>query len=178
MTQEMNHFPSHRFTKGRIAAALVVAGGLATTVGMMGASAAEHSHATKSVVISTFKSTKVGTILQDGRTVYTLKPNATACTAACHKIWIQVLLPKGATRATAGPGVSAAKLGTLKVAGGLQVTYGSKPLFWFVEDKLSGQVKGNVTDTWGKWADVVLAKPTGKPVTTTTVAGGGGGVGF
>jgi len=43
---------------------------------------------------------------------------------------------------------------------------------------LAGQVKGNVTDTWGKWADVVLAKPTGKPVTTTTVAGGGGGVGF
>jgi hypothetical protein len=74
--------------------------------------------------------------------------------------------------------VSAAKLGTVKVAAGLQVTYGGKPLFWFSMDKLAGQVKGNVTDTWGKWADVVLAKPTGKPVTTTTVAGGGGGVGF
>jgi predicted lipoprotein with Yx(FWY)xxD motif len=163
---------------GRVGVALLVAGGLATTVGLSGASAAEHSHSTKSIVISTFKSTKVGTILQDGRTLYTLKPNATVCAAACHKIWIQVLLPKGATRATAGPGVNGAKLGTLKVAGGLQVTYAGKPLFWFSMDKLSGQVKGNVTDTWGKWADIVLAKPTGKPVTTTTVAGGGGGVGF
>jgi predicted lipoprotein with Yx(FWY)xxD motif len=178
MTQATNNFGSHRNTKGRVAAAVLVAGGLATSIGLAGASAAVHSHATKSVVVSTFKSTKLGTILQDGRTLYTLKPNAHACTAACHKIWIQVLLPKGATRASAGPGVNAAKLGTVKVAAGLQVTYGGKPLFWFSMDKLSGQVKGNVTDTWGKWADIVLAKPTGKPVTTTTVAGGGGGVGF
>jgi hypothetical protein len=39
-------------------------------------------------------------------------------------------------------------------------------------------VKGNVTDTWGKWVDVVLVKPAGKSTTTTTVSGGGGGVGF
>jgi predicted lipoprotein with Yx(FWY)xxD motif len=178
MTQATNNSPLHRNTKSRVAAAVLVAGGLATTIGLAGASAAEHSHASKSVVVSTFKSSKVGTILSDGRTLYTLKPSATACTAACHKIWIQVLLPKGATRATAGSGVSAAKLGTVKVANGLQVTYGGKPLFWFFQDKSAGQVKGNVTDTWGKWADVVLAKPAGKPVTTTTVAGGGGGVGF
>jgi predicted lipoprotein with Yx(FWY)xxD motif len=178
MTKATNNFGSHRNTKSRVAAAVLVAGGLATTVGLAGASASEHSHAAKSVVISTFKSSKVGTILSDGRTLYTLKPNAHACTAACHKIWIQVLLPKGVTRATAGSGVSAAKLGTVKTATGTQVTYGGKPLFWFFQDKTAGQVKGNVTDTWGKWVDVVLAKPAGKPVTTTTVAGGGGGVGF
>jgi predicted lipoprotein with Yx(FWY)xxD motif len=171
-----NHSVASR--NARVAAALLVAGGLATVAGVTGASAAVHSHATKSVVISTFKSAKVGTILSDGRTVYTLKPSATACTAACHKIWIQVLLPKGATKATAGAGVSAAKLGTIKVAGGEQVTYGGKPLFWFFQDKSAGQVKGNVTDTWGKWADVVLVKPAGKPTTTTTAPGGGGGVGF
>jgi predicted lipoprotein with Yx(FWY)xxD motif len=176
MTQATNNFGSLRNTKSRVAAALLVTGGLATTIGLAGASAAEHSHA-KSAVVSTFKSAKVGTILSDGRTVYTLKPSATACTAACHKIWIEVLLPKGATRASAGAGVSAAKLGTLKVTGGLQVTYGGKPLFWFFKDKVAGQVKGNVTDTWGKWTDVVLVKPA-KPTTTTTVAGGGGGVGF
>jgi predicted lipoprotein with Yx(FWY)xxD motif len=179
MTKATNNFGSHRYTKSRVAAAVLVAGGLATTIGLAGASAAEHSHAAKSVVVSTFKSAKVGTILSDSRTLYTLKPSAHACTAACHKIWIQVLLPKGATRASAAGGVSAAKLGTVKTATGVQVTYGGKPLFWFFQDKVAGQVKGNVTDTWGKWTDVVLAKPAGKaPTTTTTVAGGGGGVGF
>src|SRR5580692_6387877 len=129
MTQATNNH-SAVTRNARVAAALLVAGGLATVAGVTGASAAVHSHATKSVVISTFKSAKVGTILSDGRTVYTLKPSATACTAACHKIWIEVLLPKGVKKATAGPGVSAAKLGTVKVAGGeRQVTYGGKPLY-------------------------------------------------
>ncbi len=164
--------------RGRVAVSLLIAGSLAATVGVTGASGALHSHS-KSVVISTFKSAKLGTILVDGKTLYTLKPNATACTSACHRIWIQVLLPKGVKRATAGAGVSAAKLGTVKVAGGLQVTYGGRALYWFFQDKSLGQVKGNVTDTWGKWLDVVLVKPAGKPsTTTTTVSGGGGGVGF
>jgi len=177
MTQATNNHSAATRT-ARVAAALFIAGGLATAAGVAGASAAEHSHASASAKISTFKSAKVGTILSDGRTVYTLKPSATACTAACHKIWIQVLLPKGVTKATAGPGVSTAKLGTIKVSGGEQVTYGGKPLFWFFQDKSAGQVKGNVTDTWGKWSDVVLVKPSGKPTTTTTAPGGGGGVGF
>jgi hypothetical protein len=66
----------------------------------------------------------------------------------------------------------------MKVTGGLQVTYGGKALYWFFKDTALGQVKGNVTDTWGTWVDVVLVKPAGKPTTTTTVSGGGGGVGF
>ena len=177
MTQTRSDMKSHGSLKTRIAVAFLVAGGLAPSFGVTGASAALHSHATSSV-ISTFKSAKRGTILVDGKTLYTLKPNATACTAACHKIWIPVLLPTGVTKATAGTGVSAAKLGTLKIAGGLQVTYGGKALFWFFQDKSLGQVKGNVTDTWGKWVDVVLVKPAGKSTTTTTVSGGGGGVGF
>jgi predicted lipoprotein with Yx(FWY)xxD motif len=148
-----------------------------STIGVAGASAAEHSHASKGVVISSFKSAKLGSILTDGRTLYTLKPSAAACTAACHKIWIPILLPKGVTKATAGVGVSAAKLGTIKVTGGTQVTYGGKALYWFFQDTAAGQVKGNVTDTWGKWADIVLAKPAGKSTTTTTVSGAGG-VGF
>ena len=46
-------------------------------------------------------------------------------------------------KATAGTGVSAAKLGTIKVAGGaLQVTYSGKALYWFFGDKAAGQVKG------------------------------------
>jgi predicted lipoprotein with Yx(FWY)xxD motif len=192
-----------RITRGastRTAAALIVAGSLATALGVTSASGALHSHA-KSVVISSLKSAQFGTVLTDGTTLYTLKANATKCTATCHKYWIEVLLPKGVTKATASHGVNQARLGTLKVAGGLQVTYGGKSLYWFFLDKSPGQVKGNVTDTWGKWADVVLAKPASKPTTTTTIAkgappttttvpattttttapsggGGGGGVGF
>jgi hypothetical protein len=72
------------------------------------------------------------------------------------------------TKATAGTGVSPAKLGTKRIANGRQVTYGGKALFWFFEDRVAGQVKGNVTDVWGKWIDVVLVKPTSKPTTTTS----------
>jgi len=176
MTKAINGLRSHWSLKIRVAAAVLVAGGIATTVSLTGASASVHSHSVKKVVITTFKSAKVGTILSDGRTLYTLKPNATACTAACHKIWIPVYLPKSVAKATAGPGVRASKLGVKTVSGGRQVTYGGKTLFWFFEDKTAGQVKGNVTDTWGKWADIVLVKPAG--TTTTTPSGGGGGVGF
>jgi predicted lipoprotein with Yx(FWY)xxD motif len=178
MARVSNDRTSHAITKGRIAAALIVAGGLATTIGVTGASATLHSHA-KSVIIATAKSAKYGTILVSGRTVYTLKPSATKCTAACLKIWVPIVLPKGVTKATAGSGVSAAKLGTTKdSAGATQVTYGGKALYWFFQDTAPGQVKGNVTDKWGKWTDVVLVKPAHKPTTTTTVSGGGGGVGF
>lgn len=161
----------------RVAVAALAAGGLAMTLGVTGASGALHSHV-NGVVISTYKSAKWGTILVDGTTLYTLKPNAHACTATCHKYWVEVLLPKGVARATAGAGVDAAKLGSVKVAGGRQVTYAGKTLFWYFKDKSLGQVTGNVTDTWGKWLDVVLVKPVGAPTTTTTVSGGGGGVGF
>jgi predicted lipoprotein with Yx(FWY)xxD motif len=163
--------------KGRVATSLLVAGGLATSVGVSSASGALHSHS-KSLVISTMKTAKYGTVLIDGRTVYTLQPNGVKCATACLKIWSAVVLPKGVTKATAGPGVSAAKLGTVKgPKGALQVTYGGKALYFFFKDKSPGQVTGNVTDTWGKWSDIVTVKPAGKPTTTTT-SGGGGGVGF
>jgi predicted lipoprotein with Yx(FWY)xxD motif len=178
MAQTSNDLVSRANLKGRIAAAFLVVGGLGLTVGASSASGAVHSHA-QSVVISTLKTAKYGTILVSGRTVYTLKSSSVKCTSTCLKFWAGVFLPKGATKATAGSGVNGAKLGTVKGVGGkMQVTYGGKALYYFSLDKAPGQVKGNVTDTWGKWSDVVTVKPKGKPTTTTTVAGGGGGVGF
>jgi hypothetical protein len=84
--------------------------------------------------------------------------------------------------ATAGTGVTAAKLGTVARAGGvLQVTYGGKPLYYFSGDTAAGQVHGDVTDTWGKWAVDVLVKPkasssspTGTGSTSTGNTGSGG----
>jgi predicted lipoprotein with Yx(FWY)xxD motif len=181
MAQTSIDLVSRANLRGRVAAAFLVVGGLGLTVGASSASGAVHSHA-QSVVISTLKTAKFGTILVSGKTVYTLKPNSIKCTTTCLKYWAAVVLPKGVTKATAGSGVNAAMLGTVKGTGGkLQVTYGGKALYYFFMDKAPGQVKGNVTDTWGKWSDVVTVTPKGKPTTTTTtttVAGGGGGVGF
>ena len=137
-------------------------------------------HAGKSVVISTTKNSKYGTILvSNGFTVYTLKPSGTACDAKCLKIWPEVLLPKGQTKASAGSGISAGKLGTVKRAGGtLQVTYGGKALYRFFKDTAAGQVKGVLKDTWGLWSVVVTKKPSGSSgstTTTTSPSGGGGG---
>ena len=113
-------------------------------------------------MVSTAKSTKYGTILVSGNTVYTLKASKVTCGANCLKIWPEVLLPAGVMAATAGAGVNAAKLGTVAGQGGaLQVTYGGKPLYWFSKDTRPGQVKGNVKDKWGSWSVVVTAKPAG-----------------
>jgi predicted lipoprotein with Yx(FWY)xxD motif len=126
-------------------------------------------------VISTAKNAKLGTILVSGTTVYALKPSKTACTAACSKVWSQVLLPHGITTATAGAGVDASKLGTVATAKGqLQITYAGKRLYWFVKDKAPGQVHGNVKNKWGTWSAVrVTSSDTNAtattPAPTTTV---------
>ncbi|HEV2427181.1 MAG TPA: hypothetical protein VGS61_03040 [Acidimicrobiales bacterium] len=141
-----------------------------------GASGAASSRAAGRLLISTAKSAKYGTILVSGHTVYTLKPSSLACGTTCLKYWPAVFLPTGVAHATAGAGVNAAKLGTVRRSGRLQVTYGGKALYWFFLDKANGQVKGNITDTWGVWR-VVITKPLSSGTTTTTAGGGGGGGG-
>ncbi len=74
------------------------------------------------------------------------------------------------TSATAGPGVNAAKLGTVKLGSAVQVTYNGKALYFFFKDH-HGQVQGNTTDKWGKWVAVVTAKPAG----SSSNSGGSGG---
>ena len=160
----------------------LVAAGLATSAlvlvgGGLVPSGAATSHTATRMVISTAKTTKYGTILVSGHTLYTLKPAGASCTTSCQKFWPEVLLPKGVVKATAGPGVSAAKLGTVKRAGGrLQVTYAGRALYWFSLDTSPGQVKGNITDTWGTWRVYATVKPV--TAGTTTTSPGGGGVGF
>jgi predicted lipoprotein with Yx(FWY)xxD motif len=127
------------------------------------------------VVVSTAKSAKFGTILVSGTTLYTLKPSKTACTATCLKVWPPLVLPKGQTKATAGSGVSASKLGTVTRSGGTrQVTYNGKALYWFSGDSGAGKVNGNLTDEWGKWTDVVTKKGSSSGSSTATTAGSGG----
>jgi len=164
----------------RYAAAAFAAVVILAPAFLAGAVGATIDHAAKGVVIATVKNSTLGTILVSGTTVYTLKPSRTACTAKCLKTWPEVVLPAGVTKATAGSGVSSSKLGVVTRSGGVrQVTYAGKALYWFSGDKAAGQVKGNVTDTWGTWSTVVTVKPavttgSGASVTTTTNPGTGG----
>lgn len=145
---------THKVPLGRLAGAVVALGGLSGVILAEGTAGAATS-----VAVSTTKNPTLGTILVSGKTVYTLKASKTACSTQCLKIWPALMLPKGVTKATAGMGVSASKLGTVKRSGGaLQVTYSGKPLYFFVGDASAGQVNGNITDTWGKWSDVVTVK--------------------
>ncbi len=164
---------------GTMAALGLSAGGLALWTIAAPSAGASTSRVAKSVVVKTVKVAKFGKVLASGKTLYTLQPSSTPCTAACLKVWPEFVLPKGATKATAGTGVSSSKLGTVARSGGVrQVTYGGKPLYWFVGDTGPGQVHGNVTDTWGTWTAVVTAKATsgsgGGSSSTSSTAGGGG----
>ena len=175
----MDQSTRHRMTTlggpvGRLAAGALALGGLSAAL-VGGGAAGASIHSAKNVVVSTAKSTKFGTILVSGKTVYTLKPSKTACTATCLKIWPALVLPKGQTKAKAGSGVSASKLGTMTLSSGVrQVTYQGKALYFFSGDSGSGQVNGNLTDEWGKWADVVLKKGSSSGSSTATTAGSGG----
>jgi len=170
-------FPTRRSSL-RGAAAVLALGTLPPLI-VGGIAAGVSSHKVRHVVVSTTKTSKYGTILVSGKTVYTLKASNVACGSKCLKIWPQVLLPKGVTMPSAGPGVNAANLGTVAASGGaLQLTYAGKPLYWFYGDKAPGQVHGNIADKWGTWSVVVTVKPahtsSGSGGTPTTSAGSGG----
>jgi predicted lipoprotein with Yx(FWY)xxD motif len=159
---------------GRIAVAAFAVGGLSTAL-LGGSTAGATTNGAKSVVVSMAKNAKFGKVLVSGKTLYTLKASSTPCTAACLKVWPALVLPKGATKATAGSGVTASKLGTVTRSGGVrQVTYQGKALYWFSGDTGSGQVNGNVTDEWGKWSAVASKKTSSSGSSTPTTAGSGG----
>ena len=171
MPQDSQHRDAMgRIPWGRWTGAVVALVGLSLSV-----VSASPAGAAKAVVVSTSKNPTFGTILVSGKTLYTLKPSQTSCTSQCLKIWPALVLPAGVTKAQAGPGVNAAKLGTVKRGARLQVTYAGRALYWFYKDRSAGQVTGNVSDTWGKWSVVVITPPSGGGTTTTAPGGGGGG---
>ena len=174
-----NRQSAHRAALARWVGAIVAVGGISLAV-----VASSDAGAASGVTVSTTKNAKMGTILMSGKTLYTLKPSSTACSAACLKIWPALALPAGVTKAKAGSGVSASKLGTVKRNGVVQVTYGGKPLYFFTGDTAAGQVNGVVTDTWGKWTAVVTKKSGGSGSNSGSGSGsgtsspGGGGASF
>lgn len=149
--------------------------------GPVGASTVHHSK------VTIVKTAKFGKVLAAGDTVYTLQPSSTPCTKKCLTYWPPVVLPAGAKHPRAGHGVKASKLGTKSVHGvGRQVTYDGHLLYWYYRDTAPGEVKGNVTDTWGKWSPVFLSKshrsagstPVSTSGSTSGSTAGSGGVSF
>ena len=121
------------------------------------------------VTVTTAKNAKLGTILVDqaGVTLYTFTSdgeNMTTCTGACATLWPPLTLPKGTTKASAGPGVAASKLGMFtRPGGGVQVTFDGLPLYRFSSDTMPGQANGQGVE--GKW---FVVSATGAPATAST----------
>lgn len=168
------HTLKHREPTGhktiRWGAVALAVGGVVSTLSVGSLADAASSHKTKAIVVSTAQNATYGTILVSGKTLYTVKASKTTCRTQCQKFWLGLTLPRDVNKAKAGAGVNAAKLGSVKRGSARQVTYGGKALYWFAGDTAPGQVNGNLTNTWGKWSVVVVAKPTGAtaPAVTTT----------
>ncbi len=98
----------------------------------------------------------LGKILADGAglTLYMYAPDhrgPSTCSGVCATSWPPLLLPRGVTRPMAGPGISAALLGTTRRAdGALQVTYNKWPLYLWQGDDAPGQATGQADDM-GLW---------------------------
>src|SRR3954451_24036117 len=112
--------------------------------------------------------TAVGTALvaANGRTVYLLTADhgkKSACYGQCATVWPPLI----ATKPTVGAGLKASKLATTKRRDGkLQVTYGGHPLYYFIQDKESGDVHGQgIVHFGGTWwvVSAAGAKITSKP---------------
>jgi predicted lipoprotein with Yx(FWY)xxD motif len=178
MGQKKRHQEArHPIPVGRVVAAAFVVGGLATSAVAVGTTAGAAVKATGTVTVSTANNAKLGKILVSGKTLYTLSTGNGACNTACLAFWPALMLPKGTTKATAGSGVTASKLGTISRSGGaLQVTYNGKALYYFAGDSGPGKVTGNnLKDTWGKWFVVVTSKPTGSSSSSGSSGSSSGG---
>jgi predicted lipoprotein with Yx(FWY)xxD motif len=140
--------------------------------------------ATNSPIVKTAQNSKYGPLLvsSSGLTLYHLTSEtkgAIRCTGACATLWPPVLV-KGGAMPTAGAGLTAAKLGTIRRPGGqAQVTYNGLPLYRYSADKKPGQVLGE--DVGGVWFAVSSAGKIVKharAATTTTTTTSSGGYGY
>jgi predicted lipoprotein with Yx(FWY)xxD motif len=132
--------------------------------------AARHAHNTgnkASVVISTKKVGKLGTVLVNGKglTLYMFVPDKrkrVTCVSTCAAVWPPVKLPAGA-KAVAKGQAKAKLLGSDKnPAGGRVVTYNGWPLYTYVADTKPGMATGQALNlNGGLW---YVLTPAGKVI--------------
>jgi predicted lipoprotein with Yx(FWY)xxD motif len=126
---------------------------LVTALGAGAAMAATSAFRSTTPSVKAFDSATFGKVLvsSTGRTLYRYTidgkgVNRCSSVPVCNKYWPALLVKAGA-KPSAGPGVSAAMLGTITAAHGMrQVTYGGFPLYLFAGDAKAGQVKGQGFD--------------------------------
>jgi len=113
----------------------------------------------------TVKSSAFGRVLFDGRgyVLYAFTHDAkgrSACYGACARAW-PVYYAKGALRA--GTGVRRSLLGTIRRRDGRrQITYGGRPLYYYVGDTKAGQIRcQNAVEYGGTW---LVVRPSGRLV--------------
>jgi predicted lipoprotein with Yx(FWY)xxD motif len=98
------------------------------------------------------RATSLGRTLVDGagRTLYLFekdKGTTSSCTGACAAAWPPFTT---SSRAAAGPGVGAGKIGTTKRPdGATQVTYGGHPLYFYAADRRPGDTRGQGLEQFG-----------------------------
>ncbi len=160
----------------------------------VGVAMAASSSPSANGTVKTVKSKAFGKILVSakGRTLYRYtvdRKNTNRCTSdpACSKYW-PPLLVKAGVKPTAGTGVKAAMLGTIKAKNGMrQVTYAGWPLYTFIGDSAAGQTKGQafekdwyVVNTSGALVKHATAAPapTSTSTSTPTTTSGGYGYGY
>ena len=102
--------------------------------------------------------TNLGQILVDsrGRSLYLFEKDtgtASTCYGACASLWPPLTV---SSAPKAGPGISAAKLGTTKRSDGqVEVTYNGHPLYYYAADTAPGQITGQGLNQFGAGWDVV-----------------------
>ena len=127
------------------------------------------STAAKTVVISTRKLPKLGTVLVNskGRTLYMFVPDKqkkVTCVKSCAVIWPPVKLPKGAKPVAAGKAKASLLGSDPNPAGGRVVTYNHWPLYTYITDTAPGQAKGQALNlNGGLW---YVLNPSGQVIRT------------
>ena len=126
------------------------------------------------------RTTSLGSALVDARGHTLYMYDRGVCSGACLRSWPPYF---SAARPVALKGVPAAKLGTVKVAGKLQVTFAGHRLYFFAGDRRAGDVKGASVAHWAALsaagAKLRAAGPVEPPVSTVPDPGyGGGGDGY
>jgi predicted lipoprotein with Yx(FWY)xxD motif len=126
-------------------------------------------------------STPLGTILTDkaGRTLYLFKADTgktSTCYGACAAAWPPYLTD--GTPTGSGNGLTSSKFGTTtRTDHTTQVTYNGHPLYYFAEDTMPKEIKGQGVNAFGALWYVV--DPAGNAVTATPSANpssSGGGI--
>jgi predicted lipoprotein with Yx(FWY)xxD motif len=127
----------------------------------------------------------VGTVVVDGRgrTVYLLTSGGNKnviCDdpSGCTKVWPDLPLPDGTSAATAGTGIQASQLSTMKLSDGeTYPTYNGWLMYEYVGDSGPGQAHGQGIQSFGgTWYALTAAgMPVAAPAASTSSSSSGGG---